>query len=85
VFLDLRWGELASHVEQKETTAAKDGENGSSHEEESETVEEDMGEGFVGETRCSEGPSDIWSNAIRLVARCNIHTFVQMTYSANCL
>ena len=52
--------ELASHVEKNESTAAKNREDWSSHEEESEAVEEDMRDVFVGETRCHNGPSSVW-------------------------
>jgi len=55
--LAVRWGELTSHVQENESAAAKDREDGSSHEEESEPVEEDMGEVFVRETGCNKGPS----------------------------
>lgn len=59
--LGFEMGELASHVEKNESTAAKDGEDRSSHEEESEAVEEDMWEVFMGETRCYDGPSNsVW-------------------------
>jgi len=39
-----------SHVEKNESTAAKDGEDRSGHEEEGEAVEENMRDVFVGET-----------------------------------
>jgi hypothetical protein len=51
--------ELTAHVETDESTASKDGEDRSSHEEKGESVEEDMREVFVRETRCEEGPSNI--------------------------
>ena len=57
---DWRMEELASHVEKNESTAAKNREDWSSHEEESEAVEEDMRDVFVGETRCHNGPSSVW-------------------------
>lgn len=63
LFVDER---LASQVEKDESTAAKEGENGSGHEEKSEAIEEDMGEILMGETRCHDGPSEV----VRPPSRC---------------